>query len=125
MSEGNGFVSAADVLAPMKREFAEYEISTLGKKVRLRNLNERERGAYEVSGLDSKGNWNRERSARMKGILLQLCVVDKDGNLVFSPADVDKLMETSADVVAEIFDRCCEHCNFGNKPKNSSTVPVD
>lgn len=74
--------------------------------VHVRGLSGKERDAYEASITIRRGR-NEEinlKNARAK--LVVRCVIDLDGNRLFTDADVQALGEKSASALQRIFDTC-------------------
>lgn len=107
----SNYFTAAELTAPIKRRFHEFDVSLNGvtKRVRIRSLTERERSEYELSGTDASGKWKRDRAVAMKVSLIALCVVDGEGNQVLSTSDATKLLEQDGSVTGLIYDECVRH----------------
>jgi hypothetical protein len=125
--------SRADVVGgkAKKRRFETFPIPfDEGRAVRLRNLSAKEHGEYEVTNLSKKGGLVRERLLEAKRLLVAKTMVDRDGNLCLTDADVLEMEETDGRVVAFIYGKACEHCGITEAEveesvKNSGAIGGD
>lgn len=90
MSEGNGYVTRDDILAPSVRRFDDVEVPGWGK-FRIRSLTELERSRFEASIRDKKGQVSNNRLIDLKCRLIVLCVVDGNGNQLLTHSDIERL----------------------------------
>ncbi len=109
MSEG--LFSKDALLGPAKRRFATVEIADLGK-VRIRSLTEGERSRIETSMMGKAGEVNANKLVDLKCRMIVECVVDDDGNQVFSKTDIDRLRQQDCKVTNDISDAIQSHCGF-------------
>ena len=96
------------------RRFETYSVpfDAQGRSVRLRNLNAKEHGEYEVTNLSKKGGLVRERLLEAKRLLVVKTMCDADGNLCCTDADVLEMEETDGRLVSFIYGKACEHCGI-------------
>ena len=104
-----------------------------GGDVRLKSIKGRQRDEYEQSLIVERGG-NRSmnlRNARAK--LIVLCAVDEQGNLLFTPDDLNVLGRKNAKPLDRLFDACRKLAgltdddveklteNFGAAPSDGDT----
>ena len=87
MSESNGYIDKNLLLAANKRRYATIDVPGLGV-VRIRNLTERERSAYECGFLREDGSTDLS-DAKIRLIIATVC--NKDGLLIFTDNDREAL----------------------------------
>lgn len=113
MSEGNGYVSREDFLAPANRRYKDVHLPVSGKKCRLQNLMEGEKESYESSMLNQKsGGLRMDRVKRARRELIARCLVKGDGTLLLGPEDVDALLKLDGADMAFLQEECQTHCGF-------------
>lgn len=102
----------AEFLTPAKRRFKNLTLPVSGQAVRIRSLMEGEKEAYEADLLNPKGGvkFDKLRTARRR--LVQLCLVDADGNPLLEPSDIDKLTVLDGADLGYLQDECMVHCGF-------------
>lgn len=113
MSEQNGLATRDSVLAASRRRFTEVVVPG-GSRVRIRSITEGERSDWESAMLDPRGRPKRAAMRRWKVGLIVLCVVDADGNPLFSAGDIDGLMQVDSAITNRLFDACQEHCGVSD-----------
>lgn len=79
------------------------EVPEWGGVVRVRALTGAERDAYEASVVRRKGNKMEYDPTNMRAKLVAMCVVDEQGNRVFSDKDVELLGRKSAAALDRVF----------------------
>jgi hypothetical protein len=79
----------------------EVTVPEWGGKVRIRSLTGAERDRFELSVADGKKRSRENLRAR----LLALVCVDKEGERIFSQADVEKLGAKNSAPLSRLFDR--------------------
>jgi hypothetical protein len=102
--------SKTELLGMTARRFKEIEHDGYGVKLRIRNLNDREKSRYDASLLTKSGEYNKDQSAKRR--LLLECVVDEEGNPYFEDADLDRLQELDGGIIGWAFTECRQHCNL-------------
>ena len=112
MTKSNGYVKRDELFAnPPGRRFADETVEGFGK-VRIRSLTAREKTKYDSAAINSKGGINTKSLLTANARLIVACVVDGEGNPVFSEADIDKLQDMDAGVIEELASRCGKHCGI-------------
>ncbi len=97
--------------------------------MRIRNLTEREKSAFEAGILTSKGAPSQARIADFNRRLIVITLVDAKGDLILTPADTTALEELDGRVTTELVEAIREHCGFGDTDiedlvKNSEQITV-
>ena len=85
-----------------------------GLSARIQSIDEVERSAYEAIAYDDKGAFQIARLKLRRRKLLQLCLVDDEGNRLFQPSDLPK-MKMDAGVAGKIFHAAQEHCGLDDE----------
>jgi hypothetical protein len=107
MSETNGYTTAEGIFSvPVRRSYADKTIEGLGK-FRLQNLL-----ASDVVSLESKTTSKSGRKTVLAKIIAAHCV-DAEGSLVFTDADIPKLMGLPASQVLSLSTACSNHSGIG------------
>ena len=106
--ETNGYMSAADLFKPMKRNFKDVCIEGFGK-FRLRDLNAAEAAEFGAERFTKTGDVNRSSMITANARIIVLCCVDEEGNPVFSRDDVHRIQELPAGKVAQLAEACLDH----------------
>lgn len=112
MTASNGFMTREHFLAARKRRFKEVELPGFGK-CRIRSMTEFEWSALDMKNIDKqKGglNWNAYRYSDAR--LIAFCVVDGDGEPVFSDADLDVIMGFDTSIIVPLRKEILEHCGL-------------
>lgn len=106
-----GLLTREDLLQPAPRR---YRIVLLpgGSQVRIRSLNEMEKSEHETEVWDSKGEVDVKKMASARRRLLTRCLVDEQGDLLLSVADVEALGQLDGGLVEVIYQACRGHCGF-------------
>ncbi len=112
MSSNGQLTARAELLAPSQRRFRTVTLPN-GQVVRIRNLTEREKSAFEAAILTSKGEPNRARVADLNRRLIVITLVDGNGDLLLTPADVVALEELDGAITSVLVDAIRDHCGFG------------
>lgn len=100
-----GFLSREILLAPTGPRFVEVEIPELNGRVRIKSMTAAERGRFEAFFQNAtNGKTRAERLAKAREMLVIACVVDENGNKLFTPEDAKAL--ASQDVT--ILERICK-----------------
>lgn len=97
-----------------KRRFLETAVpfDAEGRWIRLRSLSAGEHGEFEISNLSKKGGLVRDKLIEAKRLLVSLTVVDQQGNLELTEADVAAMESTDGRLVAFAYTQACEHCGI-------------
>lgn len=116
-------------LLPAKRRFKDLTLPVSGHSMRIRNLMESEKEAYEAELLNPKGGVKFDKLKSGRRRLVQLCLVDQEANLLLEPKDVDKLSQLDGADMAFLQEECMVHCGFKDGDleglvKNSESVHV-
>ncbi len=114
-----------------KRRYATVDIPERNITVRIQSLSENEKSQYETCLIAKNGKGiMRERLQDATRRLLALCIVDDNGNRIFTDGDLSELANLDAFVSSRIYDACQEHCGFNKGDidetvKNSEQINVD
>ena len=119
----------ASFLAPTSRRFGEFLWPGRGV-VRYRNLTELERSRFEVVLQKEGGGISEARLVDMRCRLIAAAVVGPEGELLFSKADVQSLMELDGAIIGKLYDAIRAHCGYDEGDlealvKNSSGTPAE
>lgn len=104
MSETRKFLSREDILAIDDLPYEDVEVPEWGGVVRVRALTGAERDAYEASIVRRKGNKTELNPENMRAKLVALCVVDEQGNRLFTDKDIELLGRKSAAALDRVFE---------------------
>jgi hypothetical protein len=105
-----------------KRRYATVDIPERDITVRIQSLSENEKSQYETCLIAKNGKGiMRERLQDATRRLLALCIVDDNGDRIFTDGDLSELANLDAFVSSRIYDACQEHCGF-NKGDIDETV---
>lgn len=96
------------ILGAEDRSFVEFEVAEWGGSVLLAAMSAAERDAFEAGMLDNKGKSDKNRLRNFRARFIASCIVDKDGNRLFSDADIKALGDKSAAAISRVFDKCRE-----------------
>lgn len=108
MSAKDALLAACD-----KRRHKTVEVG--GATFRIRNLLAGEYAKVEAcitQAVAAKGAGKAAALAKGSALMLVLCLVDDDGNQIFSEADVDRLEQLDYGVASALFAACTEHSNI-------------
>ena len=112
MSETNGFATREALLGGYVPGYREVPLPD-GSKVRIRNLPAGERDAYVLESRDLKTGGQRLDGLRTATArLIQLCVVDGNGNRLFSKEDIPLLQEQDPAVQDVIYAAAAKFCGL-------------
>jgi len=96
------------ILGADDREAQEVEVDEWGGSVLVSSMTACERDAFEASMLDSKGKGNVKRLQNFRSRFVAACIVDEDGNRLFSDKDIVALGRKSAGPISRLFEVCRE-----------------
>ncbi len=88
-----------------------HETLSNGMVARIQSITEEEKSAYEAIAYDAEGKFQTARMRLRRRKLLQLCLVDDDGNRIYEPKDVPSMVMDGG-IASELFDACVEHCGI-------------
>lgn len=97
-------LSRDDILKADDIVTEEVEVPEWGGSVLVRGLTGRERDEYEASMAVQRGSKLVPDPANLRAKLIARCVVGDDGNLLFTPSDVDLLGRKSGAAVDRVFE---------------------
>jgi hypothetical protein len=121
-------------LGRAKRRYREIHLPVSDLTVRIRSLTEGELSSYQRK-LFAKGGRGLDptalRTANRR--LFALCLVDEQGNRLFSDSDVDTMVEMDSMDSGKLYEACSEHCgidrtdmgDLSELEKNSGTTRDD
>ncbi len=93
-----------DILKAQDLPVEEIEVREWGGLVRVRGLTGAERDAFEQSIVERQGKKARMNLRNVRAKLVALCVVDEQGNRLFTDDDVEALGRKSAAALDRIFE---------------------
>ena len=102
------------LLGAAKRRFAVMPIDGLGN-VRIRSLTELERSRLEASVRDKKGNLSSAKMLDLKCRLIVLCVVDEQGNQLFTNSDIERLGQQDSRITNALAEAIQTHCGWSER----------
>lgn len=113
MSETNGYANrdALLALASDKRRYQDVDIR--GQKYRLRSLNDKEWTRLQASNVKKDGTIDRIAAQTNNVRTIIACVVDGDGEPLFSDQDIEKLRTIDAGVIQDLAGACSDHIGIG------------
>lgn len=79
------------------------DVPEWGGKVLIRGLSGAERDSFEASVYDFKGRTPQAKFDNLRAKLVARSIVDEEGKLVFTPADIDALGGKSASALDRVF----------------------
>ena len=88
------------ILGVDDRQFEDVAVPEWGGTVRVRGLQGNERDRWETTLLDKKNQIRENPRAK----LVQLCIIDERGQLLFSKEDIAALGRKSAAALARVFE---------------------
>lgn len=112
MSEGNGYASRQDFLAPAQRRYKDVKLPRKGLKFKIRSLFEGEKEAYEASLMTPKGDLSKDNLLKARRRLIALCLCDGSGERLLSDADIDSLKDLDSADMAYLQEQIQDHIGF-------------
>lgn len=104
-------ISADALLGAAPRRFATVSIESLGN-VRIRSLTELERSRIEASMRDKKGQVAGAKILDLKCRMIVECLVDANGNQLFTNKDIERIRQQDSKVTNAIVDAIQAHCGW-------------
>lgn len=95
-----GYLTREQILGVDDRQYEDVPVPEWGGTVRVRGLQGNERDRWETSLLDKKNQIRENPRAK----LVQLCIIDERGQLLFSREDIAALGRKSAAALSRVFD---------------------
>lgn len=110
-------LSRDDILKAEDRKYETIPVPEWGGDVRLRTLTGRERDEFEASTVETnKKGQQRANLVNIRARLVSLCLVDDDGNRMFTERrDIILLGEKSAAALERVFSKCNEMNGLSDK----------
>lgn len=110
-------LSRDDILKVEDRKYELLDVPEWGGEVRLRTLTGRERDEFEASTVETnKKGQQRTNLVNIRARLVSLCLVDEEGNRMFTEKrDVILLGEKSAAALERVFAKCNEMNGLSEK----------
>lgn len=90
------------------RATKEVDVPEWGGSVSISAMCAAERDAFEAGMLDNKGKSDSKRLQNFRARFIASCIVDKEGNRLFSDKDIVQLGRKSSAPVSRLFDACRE-----------------
>jgi hypothetical protein len=100
-------LSKSAILAADDKKSVEVDVPEWGGSVRLRVMTGSERDRFESDFVDGKKNVEMVRAK-----LVAKCLVDEDGERLFTEAEIPQLSERSASVLDRLFQECMKLNRF-------------
>lgn len=97
-------LSKDQILAAEDIPTKDVEVPEWGGSVRMRGLTGSERDAYESSLFQQRGEKRILRTENARARLVAMCIVDEDGERMFSDAEAKDLGRKSGKVLDRLFD---------------------
>ena len=94
------------ILGADDRDSVEVEVPEWGGAVRIAAMTAAERDAFEASMIDGKGKSDAKRLQNFRARFVASCIVDDDGNRLFSDKDIVALGKKSSAPISRLFDDC-------------------
>lgn len=109
-------LSRDDILKAEDRKAEKVDCPEWGGSVLVRGMSGRERDAFEISLQEQRGNHPPVRNlANLRAKIVSRCVVDEEGNRVFSDADAAALGDKCAAPIDRIFDAASRLSGLGEQ----------
>jgi len=102
-----------NILGANDRGAVEFEVPEWGGSVLIASMTAAERDHFEATLADDKSKAQALKNFRAK--FIAKCLVDEDGNNIFSPADIEALGKKSATVMVRIFEKCQQVCGYSQE----------
>jgi hypothetical protein len=116
-------LSRDDILKAADNEPEEVTVPEWNGSVLVRGMTGRERDAFEVSLMTQGRNGRREvNTANVRAKLVVRCVVDDDGNRVFTDADIAELGDHSAAAVDRVYAVAARLSGMGGDEEQAELV---
>lgn len=93
-----------------KRRYKTVTLPVSGLTVRIQSLTAGERARYEAAPISPDGKLRTERIADAESRLLVKCIVDENGNRLFSDAQIGELAEWDGADSAYLYRECTQLC---------------
>lgn len=100
------YLTRAEILAIDDLKFEEVDVPEWNTTVRIRTMNASERDAFEASTVQRNGKKVTTNLQHIRARLCLLCIVDENGERIFSEEDTFPLGGKSAAALDRIFTRC-------------------
>ena len=100
----------SELLAPAERKFKTV-VTPLGAG-RMRSVTERERSQFESDTLDKSGKLSKRSLLTVKPRLIIMCAVDDNGELLFTSADTERLLEMDSITANLLSDEAQKLCGI-------------
>jgi hypothetical protein len=101
-----GFLTRDQIVEVDDTEYDVVACPEWGGDVRLRSIKGRQRDEYEQSLVVERGGSRQMNLRNARAKLIVLCAVDEQGNLLFSPDDLNMLGRKNAKPLDRLFDAC-------------------
>lgn len=110
MSELNGYVTRDCLLNAdtQRKRYTDAEIDGLGK-VRIRSLDDREYMRLQSAVMKPDGTIDKVAAQTSNARWIVACVVDGEGNPIFTEGDVREIRERDAALTQRLADACKAH----------------
>lgn len=91
----------------LARRFKEVEID--GMTFRIQSISDRVWTKIQASAMKKDGTIDRVLAQLINARVIVECVVDADGNCIFTESDVNKIRDLDAGLIARLADACRKH----------------
>lgn len=102
------FLSREQILSADDRKTVTVAVPEWGGDVLVRSLTGAERDKFEESLQTVRGNKTKRNLKNFRARLVSLCLVNEQGELLFSPPDVEHLGAKSVAALQRVFNKCNE-----------------
>jgi hypothetical protein len=109
------FLDRAAILAARDLDIEEVDIPEWGGKVRVRGLTASQRDQFESKSVETKGKKTSVNLLNIRARLVSLCVVDEQGNPLFSESDIHVVGEKSASAIDRIWEVATRLSGIGER----------
>lgn len=113
------------ILGIADTQIADVEVPEWGGTVRVRGLTGTDRDAFEGEIAQRKGKSVQMNTRNIRARLVQLSVVDADGNRLFSHLDVEALGQKSAKALDRVFSTAMELSGLSDKDVEDMTENLE
>lgn len=101
-------LTRGQILAADDRKTVPVSVPEWGGDVLVRSLTGAERDKFEEGLQTVRGNKTKRNLKNFRARLVALCVVNEQGELLFSPPDIDALGGKSVAALQRVFNKCNE-----------------
>ena len=104
-------LSKQQILEANDRPYTDVDVPEWGGAVRVMPMTGTQREAWEFSMFGTDGKTMKRENTRAK--LVVLCLVDEDGNQLFTESEIVALSGKSSAALDRVFEACQKACRIG------------